>query len=83
MILPFLVNFSFLIVERKHDYYPSDLKSLFEIKRFEGNGFDLWKERMLGILFLEDFERALLEIKLKDMTDVVAWMKHLHQDGCI
>ena len=41
----------------------SDLKSLFEIKRFEGSGFDLWKERMLGILFLKDCEGALLEVK--------------------
>ena len=87
MILPFLVNFSFLIVERKHDYYPSDLKSLFEIKRFERSSFDSWKERMLGILFLKDCEGALLEVKPEDMNDV-AWMKLnkkaiTSQDGCI
>ena len=52
----------------------SNLKSLFEIKRFEGSGFDLWKERMLGILFLKDCEGALLEVKPEDMTNV-AWMK--------
>ena len=34
----------------------SDLKSLFEIKRFEASGFALWKERILGILFLKDCE---------------------------
>ncbi|KAH7297375.1 hypothetical protein KP509_26G066900 [Ceratopteris richardii] len=51
----------------------SDVKSLFEIKRFEGNGFDLWKERMLGILFLKDCEGALEEVKPEDMTDA-AWM---------
>ena len=42
----------------------SYLKSLFEIKWFEGSEFDLWKERLLGILFLKDYEEALLEIKL-------------------
>ena len=52
----------------------SNLKSLFEIKRFEGSGFDLWKEKMLGILFLKDWECALLKVKPKDMTNV-AWMK--------
>ena len=52
----------------------SDLKSLFEIKRFEGSGFDLWKERMLGILFLKDCEGAHFDVNPKDMTKV-AWMK--------
>ena len=28
----------------------SEVKNLFEIKRFDGKGFELWKERMLGIL---------------------------------
>ncbi|KAH7288390.1 hypothetical protein KP509_31G025000 [Ceratopteris richardii] len=51
----------------------SDVKSLFEIKSFEGNGFDLWKERMLGILFLKDCEGALAKVKPEDMTDA-AWM---------
>ena len=52
----------------------SDLKSLFEIKSFEGSCFDLRKETMLCVLFLKDCEGALLEVKPKDMTDV-AWMK--------
>ena len=52
----------------------SDLKSLFEIKSFEGSGFHLWKERMLGIHFLKDCEWAVLEVKLDDIIDV-AWMK--------
>ncbi|KAH7416413.1 hypothetical protein KP509_14G090400 [Ceratopteris richardii] len=51
----------------------SDVKSLFEIKRFEGNGFDFWKERMLGILFLKDCEGALEEFKPEDMTEAT-WM---------
>ena len=38
----------------------SDLKSLFEIMRFEGIGFDLWQERMLAILFLKDCEGEFL-----------------------
>ncbi|KAH7439944.1 hypothetical protein KP509_04G083400 [Ceratopteris richardii] len=50
-----------------------DVKSLFEIKRFEGNGFDLWKQRMLGILFLKDCEGALEEVNSEDMIDL-AWI---------
>ena len=46
-----------------------DLKILFEIKSFEGSGFDLWKERMLNVLFLKDREGALLEVKLEDTTN--------------
>ena len=38
----------------------SDLKSLFEIKRFEDSGFDLLNEKMLGILFLKDCEGHFL-----------------------
>ena len=52
----------------------SNVKCLFEIKRFEGSGFDLWKERMFGILFLKDCEGALLEVKPEDMTNV-EWIK--------
>ena len=47
----------------------SDTKSLLEIKRFDGTSFDLWKERMQGILFLKDCEDALLETKPAAMTD--------------
>ena len=45
----------------------SEIKNLFEIKRFEGTGFDLWKERMQGILFLKDCDGALQELKPQDM----------------
>lgn len=48
----------------------SDTKSLMEIKRFDGQGFDLWQERMQGILFLKDCESALEEHKPQDMTDL-------------
>ena len=41
----------------------SEIKNLFEIKRFEGTGFDLWKERMQGILFLKECEGALAVTK--------------------
>ncbi|KAH7281919.1 hypothetical protein KP509_35G003300 [Ceratopteris richardii] len=47
----------------------SDVKSLFEIKKFEGSSFDYWKERTLGILFLKDCEGAPEEVKPEDMTD--------------
>ena len=46
------------------------LKSLFEIQTFEGSGFDMWKQRMLRILFLKYCEGALLKVKLDDMTDI-------------
>ena len=39
-----------------------------EIKRFDGQRFDLWQERMQGILFLKDCESALEEHKPEDMT---------------
>ena len=45
-----------------------EMKNLFEIKRFEGRGFDLWKERMQGILFLKDCDGALQEAKPHDMA---------------
>ena len=41
-----------------------DLKNLFEIKRFEGSGFDLQKERMLGILFHKDCEEVKSSLKI-------------------
>ena len=47
----------------------SEIKGLFEIHRFEGIGFDLWKERMQGILFLKDCDRALQEAKPKNMAE--------------
>ena len=50
----------------------SDVKNLFEIRRFEGTSFDLWKERMQGILFLKDCERALEAEKPENMSEV-AW----------
>ena len=46
----------------------SEIKNLFEIKRFEGTGFDLWKERMQGIIFLKDCDGALQELKPQDMA---------------
>ena len=47
----------------------SEVKNLFEIRRFEGTGFDLWKERMQGILFLKDCERALEAEKPENMSE--------------
>ena len=47
----------------------SDVKNLFEIRRFEGMGFDLWKERMQGILFLKDGDMALATIKPENMLE--------------
>ncbi len=47
----------------------SDIKNLFEIRRFEGTGFDLWKERIQGILFLKDCDRALEAEKPEDMSE--------------
>ena len=47
----------------------SDAKNLFEIRRFDGTGFDLWKDRMQGILFLKDCEDALAENKPEDVSD--------------
>ena len=47
----------------------SDGRNLFEIRRFEGTGFDLWKERMQGILFLKDCDRALEAEKLENMLE--------------
>ena len=44
----------------------------FEIRRFEGLGFDLWKERMQGILFLKDCDKALEAKKPEDMSEY-AW----------
>ena len=52
----------------------SDTKNLMEIKRFDGKGFDLWQDRMTGILFLKDCEDALLEAKQDDMP-LVEWEK--------
>ena len=46
----------------------SEIKGLFEIRRFEGTGFDLWKERMQGIIFLKDCDRALQEAKPENMA---------------
>ena len=54
--------------------FSSDTKNLFEIRRFEGIGFDLWKERMHGILFLKDCDEELVEIKPETMEDE-AWQK--------
>ncbi|KAH7351502.1 hypothetical protein KP509_19G000400 [Ceratopteris richardii] len=47
-------------------------KSRFEIKRFEESDFDMWTERMKGILFLKEREEALAQIKLEGMRDA-AW----------
>ena len=47
----------------------AEVKNLFEIKRFDGEGFELWKERMLGILFLRDCEDALVEKKPESMEN--------------
>lgn len=47
----------------------SDTKSLMEIKRFDGTAFDLWQDRMQGILFLKYCDDALLETKPVDMSD--------------
>lgn len=51
----------------------NDIKSLFEVKRFDGKGFDLWKDRMQGILFLKDYDGALEVTKSDDITDD-AWV---------
>jgi len=51
----------------------TDIKSLFEIKRFEGKSFDLWKDRMQGILFLKVCDGALAVVKPNSMTDD-AWV---------
>ena len=47
----------------------SNVKNLFEIRRFEGTGFDLWKERMQGFLFLKDCDRALEAKKPENMSE--------------
>ena len=47
----------------------SEMKNLFEIKRCEGTGFNLWKERMQGILFLKECEGALAATKPDAMTE--------------
>ena len=47
----------------------SDVKNLFEIRQFEGTGLDLWKERMQGILFLKDCDKALEAEKPKNMSE--------------
>ena len=51
----------------------SEIKNLFEIRRFDGTSFDLWKERMQGILFLKDCDGALQEVKPVDMAQD-AWV---------
>ncbi|KAH7297962.1 hypothetical protein KP509_25G021100 [Ceratopteris richardii] len=50
-------------------YVCAYIKNLFEIYHFEGLGFHLWKERIQGILFLKDCDRALEARKPKDMSD--------------
>ena len=45
------------------------MKNLFEIKRFDGKCFKLWKEHKQGILFLRDCENALVEKKPESMED--------------
>ena len=45
------------------------MKNLFEIRQFEGTGLDLWKERMQGILFLKDCDKALEAEKPKNMSE--------------
>ena len=52
----------------------SETKNLFGIRRFEGTSFDLWKERMHGILFLKDCDEALAKTKPETMEDA-AWQK--------
>ncbi|MCO5572770.1 hypothetical protein L7F22_026529 [Adiantum nelumboides] len=52
----------------------SDVKNLFEIKKFDGTGFDLWKDRIQGILLLKDCERTLEQVKPQDMSDE-AWVR--------
>ncbi|KAH7438914.1 hypothetical protein KP509_04G036700 [Ceratopteris richardii] len=47
----------------------ADTKNLFEIRKFDGNAFDLWKDRMQGILFLKDCEDALTEHKPAALLD--------------
>ena len=37
----------------------SNVGSLFEIKSFEGIGFDLWRDRMQNILFFKDCDGTL------------------------
>ena len=49
-----------------------EVKKLFEITRFDRKGFELWKERMLGILFLRDCEDALVEKKPENVGNY-AW----------
>ncbi|MCO5608195.1 hypothetical protein L7F22_062401 [Adiantum nelumboides] len=52
----------------------SDPKSLFEIRRFDGTGFELLKDRMQGIFFLKDCDNALAANKLEGMLDA-DWTK--------
>ncbi|MCO5608620.1 hypothetical protein L7F22_062833 [Adiantum nelumboides] len=52
----------------------SDVKNLFEIKKFNGTGFDLWKDKIQGILFLKDCEGTLEQVKPQDMSDE-AWVR--------
>ena len=47
----------------------SEMKNLFEIKRFESTSFDLWKERMQGILFLKECEGVVAATKPDAMTE--------------
>ncbi|MCO5584672.1 hypothetical protein L7F22_038603 [Adiantum nelumboides] len=56
------------------DSSSSDVKNLFEIKKFDGTGFDLWKDRIQGILFLKDCEGALEQEKPQDISDE-AWIR--------
>ncbi|MCO5591745.1 hypothetical protein L7F22_045737 [Adiantum nelumboides] len=49
-------------------------KSLFEIRRFDGTGFDLWKDRMQGILFLKDCDDALFANKPEGVSNA-DWTK--------
>ena len=66
---PKFQHFSPLVCATMASTSSADVKNLFEIKRFEGTGFDLWMHRMQGILFL----KALEAQKPEDMTDA-AWL---------
>ncbi|MCO5563937.1 hypothetical protein L7F22_017589 [Adiantum nelumboides] len=46
-----------------------EIKKPLKLKKFDGIGFDLWKERIEGILFLKECDLALEEDKPKDMSD--------------
>ncbi|MCO5606979.1 hypothetical protein L7F22_061170 [Adiantum nelumboides] len=47
-----------------------ETKNPFELKIFDGNGFNLWKKRIEGLLFLKDCDLALEEDNPEDMSDV-------------